>query len=181
MSDDLAFALERSFLATEFLTWLWFRCEVEGGTFDLPSGGISVALEDSLTMVSWEDDTLKATIKGGAPTTRPETANALAAGLMLRKARWVGARAGKEWLFTLDSDTLDLRSMKVIEADPDPDPEDALADKLAAGEELRLAVDELYELFLELRLAGDWNLETQRLRDWVKQKVDTARKQLQPA
>ena len=47
------------------MTWLWFRCEVEGGVFDLPSGGVSVAVEDALSLVSWEHDELKATLRGG--------------------------------------------------------------------------------------------------------------------
>jgi hypothetical protein len=174
MNDDLAFALERSFLASEFLTWMWFRCEVEGGTFDLPSGGLSVAVEDSLALVSWEDDGVKASLKGGTPTRRPEAANALASGLLLRKARFVAARAGTEWLFALDAEHLDLRSVKVVESDPDEDPEDALVDKLFAGEELRLAIDELYADFLALRLDSEWELETTRLRDWVRQKVEHA-------
>lgn len=175
MSEDLAFALERSFLASEFLTWLWFRCEVEGGTFDLPSGGVSIAVEDALTLASWEDDAVKASLRGGTPTRRPEAANALAAGLLLRKARFIAARAGREWLFSLDADTLDLRSVKVVESDPDEDPEDALADKLAASEELRIAVDELYADFLGVRLDDQWELETKRLRDWVRTKVDHAK------
>ncbi|MGE0711805.1 MAG: hypothetical protein AB7N76_30820 [Planctomycetota bacterium] len=175
MSEDLAFALERSFLASEFLTWIWFRCEVEGGTFDLPSGGLSLAVEDSLTLVGWEDDAVKAALKGGTPTRRPEAANALASGLLLKKSRFVAARAGREWLFTLDAADLDLKGVKVVEADPEEDPEDALADKLAAGEELRLAIDELYEHFLGVRLDEEWTLEATRLRDWVRDKAVQAK------
>lgn len=178
MSDlnDLAFALERSFLASEFLTWLWFRCEVEGGVFDLPSGGVSVAVEDGLSLASWEDDGLKASLRGGNPTTRPEAANALASGLMLRKARLILARAGKEWLFSLDGTTLDLLGVKcVFEEDDDEDEAaDALADKLAAGEELRLAIDELYAQFLGVRLGESWTLEQRRLKDWVRTKLSRA-------
>lgn len=178
--EDLAFALERSFLASEFITWIWFRCEVEGGTFDLPSGGLSVAIEDALQLASWDDEGVKSSLRGGAPTRRPEAAHALAAGLLLSKARFVAARAGREWLFALDGQTLDLTSVKVIDAEEDgEEPEDALADKLAAGEELRLAIDELYDAFLALRLDADWEaIEVERLRGWVREKVARAQKNL---
>lgn len=181
--DDLAFALERSFLASEFITWIWFRCEVEGGTFDLPSGGLSVAVEDALQLVSWDDDGVKSSLRGGAPTKRPEAAHALAAGLLLAKARFVAARAGREWLFALDGQTLDLTSVKVIDPEAENDePEDALADKLAAGEELRIAIDELYDHFLSLRLDADWEaIEVERLRGWVRQKLERAQGNLQLA
>ncbi len=176
--EDLTFALERSFLASEFLTWLWFRCEVEGGVFDLPTGGISLAVEDALTLAGWDDEGLRATLRGGSPTRRPEAANALAGGLLLRKAKLVAARDTREWLFTLDGQSLDLSGIKVIENEEDEDePEDPLADKLAAGEELRAAIDELFCLFLALRLADDWSrIEVPRLRDWVRAKMEQAAK-----
>lgn len=178
--DDLAFAIERSFLASEFLTWLWFRCETEGGTFDLPSGGLSIAVEDALQLASWDEDGVKASLRGGAPTKRPEAAHALAAGLLLSKARFVGARGGREWLFALDGQTLDLTSVKVVDPEDDDEPEDSLSDKLAAGEELRLAIDELYDVFLGLRLADDWNaIEVERIRGWVSAKLKQAQSALQ--
>jgi len=180
--DDLAFAIERSFLASEFLTWLWFRCETEGGTFDLPSGGLSVAVEDALQLASWDEDGVKASLRGGAPTKRPEAAHALAAGLLLSKARFVGARGGREWLFALDGQTLDLTSVKVVDPEDDEEPEDSLSDKLAAGEELRIAIDELYDVFLGLRLDEDWNaIEVERIRSWVSTKLKRAQEALQLA
>ena len=175
MSEDLAFALERSFLAHEFLTWLWFRCEVEGGNFSLDAGEVGVAVEDSLTLSSWTEDGLKASLRGGSPTGRPEAANALAAGLLLKRARFIAARGTREWQFALDGDTLDLMSVKVVDPDADEEPEDALVEKLAAGEELRDIVDGLYREFLRLRLSKQWKrLEVPRLRDWVKAKLDHA-------
>jgi len=179
-SDDLTLALERSFLASEFLTWLWFRCEVEGGVFDLPSGGVSLAVEDALSLASWDDDALKASLRGGAPTRRPEAANALASGLLLKKARFILARDTREWLFSLDGDTLDLSSVKVVDPDAEEDEdEDPLATKLAAGEELRGAIDALYGEFLAQRLDGAWDrVEVPRLREWVRFKLEHASKQV---
>lgn len=173
--EDLAFALERSFLATEFLTWIWFRCEVEGGNFELPSGELSLAIDDALSLSSYEDDGLKATLRGGGPTRRPEAANALASGLLLSRARLIAARQSREWMFSLDGATLDCLGIKVVEPDTDVDPDDALADKLAAAEELRVAVDELYREFLALRLSADWeSIELQRLKTWVREKLTHA-------
>ena len=171
-NEDLAFALERSFLATEFLTWLWFRCEVEGGVFDFPSGGVSIAIEDGLSLTSWEDDGFKASLRGGSPTVRPEAANALASGLLLRRAKLIAARDTCEWLFTLDGETLDLLSVKVVDGNADEDPEDPLAEKLHAAEQLRDIVDALYTEFLALRLSASWETtELARLRGWVRDKL----------
>ncbi len=177
MAEDLAFAAERSFLATELLTWLWFRCEVEGGEFDLDGGQVALVVEDGLSLASWDDDGPRASLRGGTPTLRPEAANALGGGLVLRRARFVAARGDREWHFALDGDTLDLLGVKVPEPPEgeEDDAVDALAEKLAAGEELRGIVDALYAQFLELRLSKDWDaIEVPRLADWVKAKLDRA-------
>ena len=174
-NEDMAFAVERSFLAHEFLTWLWFRCEVEGGNFELPMGEVGVAVDDGLSLISWQDDGLKASLRGGSPTGRPEAANALAAGLMLKRARFIMAKGSREWQFGLDADTLDLLGVKVIDPDADDEPEDALVEKLLAGEELRDVVDALFKQFLALRLDDEWDkVEVPRLRDWVRNKVEFA-------
>lgn len=178
MADDMAFAAERSFLAQEFLTWLWFRCEVEGGEFELEAGPVGIVVEDALTLASWDQDGTKVTVRGGTPTVRAETAGALAGGLVLRRAKFVAARGDREWRFGLDGETLDLLGVKVPEKDEDApadDDVDELAEKLAASEELRGMVDALYEQFLGLRLGKDWDkLETPRLQGWVRTKLEKA-------
>ncbi|RMG18303.1 MAG: hypothetical protein D6731_02340 [Planctomycetota bacterium] len=176
-NDELAFALERSFLAYEFLTWLWFRCEVEGGNFDLDGvGSVGVAVDDGLSLARLQDDELKASLRGGNPTGRPEAANALAAGLLLKKARLVVAKGSREWSFGLDAETLDLSGVKVVDPQAEEEePEDALADKLSSAEELREIVDGLFREFLALRLDDEWEaLEVGRLRDWVRTKLERA-------
>lgn len=176
MSEDLAFALERSFLAQEFLTWIWFRCEVDGGEFDLPEGSMAVVVEDALSLVSWDEDDTRVGLRGGNPTLRPEAANSLAAGLMLRKARLFAARGDREWQFSLDGETLDLSGVKVPETPEGEEVEDPLADKLAACEELRGMIDALFRLFLGVRLCPDWErIEVPRLQAWVGQKLERAR------
>ena len=177
MAEDLAFAAERSFLAQEFMTWLWFRCEVEGGEFELETGPVALVVEDALSFSSWDPDGTKCSVRGGTPTVRPEAAGALGAGLTLKRARMLAARGEREWHFTLDGETLDLMGVKVPEREEGEidDAVDALADKLALGEELRGMVDGLYRTFLAIRLGDEWNtIELQRLNDWVKQKLDRA-------
>ena len=174
-ATDVAFAVERSFLAQEFLTWLWFRSEVEGGEFDLDGRHVAVVIEDSLSLCGWDDEGPRTSLRGGNPTLRPEPAGALASGLMLHKARLIVAEGNREWQFTLDTESLDLLSVKVPALDEDDDVEDPLAEKLGAGEWLRETVDGLFELFLELRLGADWQtIEVPRLEHWVRVKVERA-------
>lgn len=136
--------IERPFLPAEFLTWLWYRCEDHGGTFELEGGDFALAIDDALQLASWEEEGCRAAFKGGpaGPTTRPEAARALAEGLLLAKARFVAARGVREWSFSLDY-RLDLIGVKV--ADPEDEGEsDPLAEKLFAAQELRVAIEKIY-------------------------------------
>ena len=119
------------YLGRELLTWLWFLCEVEGGTFDLPIGTIELTVEDDLVLVGHDDEDSATRVKGGLPPLRPEAASALAAGMTARQARLLLARGEREWSFKLDAETLDLRAVK-LPASETEDPLEALAERLAA-------------------------------------------------
>lgn len=203
---------ERGFLGRDFLTWLWFRCEVEGGEFELPSahGGSSqlqstaVVVEDALALVSVEEDGSVMTLRKGTPTARPEAANALAAGMTLKKARLIVARGPREWQVTVDGDTLDLSGLKTPqpdapegtdEADEPTSPDqveagetkkkkaarsedaalDELAEKLDSADEARDAIEGLFKAFLDVRLTKDWEkVELPRMQTWVGSKLEKA-------
>lgn len=163
-----------SWLGREFLTWIWFRVEVEGGSFDLASGSLDLIIEDNLVMVGHDDEASVSSIKGGCPTLRPEAASALAGGMMIRRAKMHAARDERTWTFNFDAETLDLKSIKVPASEAE-DPLEQLSERLGAAEELRDAVEELFSQFLELRLQEDWDsIEAPRMRDWVRAKLDRA-------
>ncbi|MEZ0230069.1 MAG: hypothetical protein ACAI25_15710 [Planctomycetota bacterium] len=131
--------LEQSFLGRDFLTWLWFRCEAEGGEFDLGGrdggGQTAVMIEDALALVSVDEEGSVMTLRKGSPTARPEAANALAAGMTLKKARVFVARGPREWQFTLDGETLDLGGLKTPEIDDKEEtPDGELGENLTAEE-----------------------------------------------
>lgn len=201
--DDNALAMERSFLGREFLTWLWFRCEAEGGEYDLQPEPVAVMVEDGLALTSFDGEGAVVTLRNGTPTVRPEAASALGAGLVLKRAKLFLARGPREWQLTLDGETLDVGSVKVPQLDEDVvesedatteeaavegegkkkkskpkdglTEEDELVAKLLAAEEARDVIEALYQRFLEMRLGKDWEkIELPRMRDWVKKKLEMA-------
>ncbi|MDF1663885.1 MAG: hypothetical protein P1V97_19095 [Planctomycetota bacterium] len=163
------------YLGREFVTWLWFLCEVEGGEFQLSSGPIELLVEDNLVFVGHDDDDSATQVKGGCPTLRPEAACALAAGMTVRRAKVNAAREDRAWTFTLDAESLDLRSLKVPAAEAE-DPLEQLTERLESAEELREAIEELYTQFIGLRCSEQWDaMETERIRDWVRVKLERAK------
>jgi hypothetical protein len=57
------------FLGEEFLTWIWFRWETDGGEFTLPGGRVvGIALDDFLCFAAPHDDETEQTLRRGLPT-----------------------------------------------------------------------------------------------------------------
>lgn len=172
--STLTLATDHDYLGREFLTWIWFLCEVEGGTFELPSGVVDMVVEDNLVLVGHDDEDSATQVKGGKPSQRPEAASALASGMTARRARLIAARGEREWSFTLDAETLDLRSVKVPNAEAE-EPLEALTERLESAEELRKITEELYGKFLSLRLSDGWDgKEAERMRSWIRIKLEQA-------
>ena len=66
------------FLGEEFLTWLWFRIETQGGDFDLPGNrAVGLSFDDFLAFAPRDDDETEHTLKKGTPSRSAEASTAL--------------------------------------------------------------------------------------------------------
>jgi hypothetical protein len=148
---------EQAFLGEEFLTWLWFRIETEGGEFELGGESIAVVLDDFLAFAPLEADATEQSLRKGLPTRTPEARAALRSGRRLRRAKLLVARGSDEWTLVLDGPTLGLRSIKVP---ADGEEETTAADRRSARVQGFLDVHDivfgLYERFLEERLTPEY-------------------------
>jgi len=146
------------FLGEEFLTWLWFRWETEGGEFHLPGGRVvGVALDDFLTFAAPSDDETEQTLRHGLPTRTEEARTALRQGRRLRRARMILAEGPRQWSVTVDGATMRLSGAKLPEDAEECESEaDRTADRAANWLALHELVHSLYTMFLKARLAPDY-------------------------
>ncbi len=147
-----------SFLGEEFLTWLWFRLDTEGGDFDLGQGrAIAMTFEDFIAFSPTEGNETEQTLRRGLPTRSPEAAAALHTGRRLRQARLLLAFGELQWQFTLDGSTMALRSIKLPDDDPEADgPEERSRERAANFLLLHDFVGDVYKQFLLLRLTPEY-------------------------
>jgi hypothetical protein len=146
------------FLGEEFLTWLWFRWETDGGEFTLAGGRVvGIALDDFLAFGAPSDDDTEQTLRRGLPTRTAEARTALRQGRRLRKARLLVAEGPRQWSAVLDAPTLTLNSVKLPEdaeeCESDPD---RTADRAANWLALHEILHALYASFLRDRLRPDY-------------------------
>ncbi len=151
-------AASHGFLGEEFLTWLWFRWETDGGEFTLSGGRVvGVALDDFLTFAAPTDDETEQTLRRGLPTRTAEARVALRQGRRLRKARMLVAKGERQWSTTLDAPTMTLSGVRLpADAEDCESDADRTADRAANWLALHELVQSLYARFLAERRAPDY-------------------------
>lgn len=164
----------KPYIGTEFLTWLWFASEsgwlVGKVEFDL-------WIDDRLGLKPYNLDGHETTFKGGEPAGSRAAQASLLSGHMVREMR-VGISAPEYEVISAVLNSRDLapsslivryREMQTTSEDLESSSvEEDLIRKLDAVEYFCDALDHIYSLFFDLRLAADWHRVTiPEFRAWV--------------
>lgn len=154
---SFGFDVSHGFLGEEFLLWLWFQNETEGGEFQLGRHTVGVAIDDLLVFAPHSDDESEQTIRHGMPTRTAEARAGLRQGHRLAKAKLIVAMGSKTWTFVLDGTRMVCGSVKLPEDSAECEgSEDRTAERADSWFELHELVAKLFERFLASRLAPGW-------------------------
>lgn len=169
-APDPANAVASEGLGLDFLTWLWFFWENEGGTIPAGAGGGSpygVMFEGPLTFIVEGDGAHEAVLRKGMPLLSAEAKTALTSGKKLRRAKLVLARGDDMWAAALDGADFSFRSLRVPKGEP-LDPAALFQERMLHLETFCDVFYGLYERFLDLRRdGGAWDRTLDAMRAWV--------------
>ncbi len=157
---------DHAFLGREFLAWLAYFADDQGGVFD----GFSLQLGGRCVLRAVSGLITDVTLKGSSPGTSPELRYALAGGLLPRQLDLrlqIAARKKKEephafFFFSLGAELLDLTRVKLPallaadEADAESEDDFSLAERLTLLHQLDECVRAAYAHFIALRAAPKW-------------------------
>ena len=157
--DLLDLIEQRRFLGGEFLTWLWFSCDTDGGDFELPEmGNVGVSFDDQLVLESFLAESEQSRLSGASPIHSPEAKTALKAGKRISKAKLRILKDDREWVFVVSAPDFTFSSVKVPAVLKEED--ERLLERVSLVDELSEIWIGLYRKFLGLRLSDQWkNLE----------------------
>jgi len=159
-----------AFLGEEFLTWLWYRIETDGGDFELDGGhAIGVSFDDYLALAPRDDDETVQTLRSGTPTRSLEAAAGLRNGRRLSSAKLIVALGELQWQLVLHGESMGLRAIKLPEDDPEAESAEERSRERAANFALiHDLVNGLYREFLRVRLRADYLSEDgERQANWM--------------
>lgn len=167
---------EKRFLGQEFLTWLWWKSEERGGTVDLPGeGDITVVFEKHMLLESGEGESSEKIVCTGLQAELQEARTGLQMGKKLEQARILIGHGNYEYSLTLSGALLEFKNVKLpkteaTENDTSDNPEEVegmILERVFLLEEIIRLVNELFKMFLVIRVSSDWPEELQKIRSWV--------------
>lgn len=149
-------------LGPDFMTWFLVRILED----DLPTlssePALKVDIQGPLLFTGDGGEANKVTLAGDEAASAPEVLSALRQGKRLARAKFIFDAMEEQYVFVLDAETFDLRSVKL----PVPNIADAdqhFSNRLEALAKLAFFVEEYFEGFLHLRLNPDsWTEEAER-------------------
>ncbi len=170
---------EKRFLGQEFLTWLWFKSEERGGSVEIPgTGDIQVVFEKHMLLEYGEGEAFEKVVCQGLQAEMNEARTGLQVGKKLEQARIHLVVDDYEWYLTLKASLFEFRSVKLpktmSQSEESDDPEalsGMLLDRIGLLENAVQYVEELFKLFLEIRLGSEWPREQEALTRWIKENL----------
>lgn len=160
-------ALVADFLGDEFLLWLWWRCETEGGHFVLPFKAEIGIVVHELVAFEAETEATSLVLRHGLTTKAAEARAALREGRVPTKLRLLIAEGSREWIATVDG-SLSLGSVRLPEdAEDCESSDDCTADRAANWLRLHGIVEHLFDAFMAARL-HDWETVAPEITEWMR-------------
>jgi len=164
---------QSEFLGRDFLVWLWFKSETNGGEFDLGElGRIELRFGRKIKLQAEGDRATETiTCAGHAPHMK-EARFALTVDKKVTEAE-ITLTIGKDlWSFVLDAKWMNFKSLKTpkVVQDKNDDPDGLFYEKIFLVEKAISVVDALYFSYVKLRLSPQWgNEERPQLIRWIRE------------
>ena len=157
-------------LPSEFLTWLWWVTEENGGSMDLGGevGPVDIWVDDRIAFSAMSDDRNLAVITSENASSTREARAALAAGRVVKELRLQLKRQDHEFSFVLRGAHLDVVGAKLPGTVKNGEMAAILHDRIYLYEELHFVVAALLQSFAEKRTSEEWySVEAPAMLAWV--------------
>lgn len=174
---------EKRFLGQEFLTWLWWKSEERGGSIELAGDGdITVVFEKHMVLESGEGESSEKIVCTGLQAELQEARTGLKMGKKLEQARILIGHGNYEYSLTLSGALMEFKNVRLpktedSEGDKGDNPEEVegmILERVYLLEEIIRLVNELFKMFLVIRVSSAWSEELFKMKDWVEKSADVA-------
>lgn len=173
--DLVDLIVEKRFLGQEFLTWLWWKSEERGGSVDVPGRGDAlIVFEKHMLLEFGEGESSEKLICQGLQSELKEARTGLRMAKKLEQARIMLTMGTLEWNFTLVGSMMEFRNVKLPKTakvdgvqDNSEEVEGLLLERIYLFEQLVEVVNELFRVFLDVRVSSGWKTQLVSIHQWI--------------
>lgn len=160
----------------EFLTWLWFVGEAQGGRINLDGiGEAALLIEGPLTFVHEGHGAHETILRRGEPVNSAEAKTCLLSGKKLKQARLTLAVGDDNWVCTVDADEFIFRGLSLPEREPDLDALSRFQGRILLLDRFRDLFYGLYDHFIDRRRdVPRWGETKRQIHEWVRTRTARA-------
>ncbi|MCF8105874.1 MAG: hypothetical protein K9K64_10350 [Desulfohalobiaceae bacterium] len=160
------------FIGRDFLTWLWFYTDQKNGLFQSKTGqDFALFLEQRISVLGGEGESLDTAVSSGPLSELREAKLGLQTGKKVNQARIRMEQDENSWLVQVKGEDFCLTGLKTPKVDlkleEGEDPDARFLEKMYLIEKSLEILDEIFALFLELRLSSDWSRIQKEMREWI--------------
>ena len=152
----------------DFLTWLWYFSEEEGGEVDVKGyEKFSMMIDGPLSFISDGEGSFETVVRKGNPLKSAEARAALNVGKKLKKAKLVFCRADEIWTACFDADNFTFSALSLPEGE-EMDYGSRFAERINNLHIFKTVFHSYYRYFLAQTKETDWTQKLDKIRDWIK-------------
>lgn len=156
----------KDFLGNEFLLWLWHEADAKSGVISMGDSNATIMFDKSLDLDCAYGESGKDSLRGTGPSRMPEAMDALRSGKVPRKAGLILDAHGAQYSLTLAAEQLAIAGLQMPEVEDADSPRTLFEERITQLRDFVKSMDELYEAFLNTRLAG-WEPVRSAVRKWL--------------
>ncbi len=157
----------------DFLTWLWYISEVDGGALDLGEwGSFQLGIEGPLVFGFSSGEAQGAeesVVKKGCPQLSAEAKAALAVGKKLKRAKILLVRDQEIWTFTFDADKFTFSGVNLPEGEEN-EPHSLFEERAMFLHIMKLAVEGYFKKFVDTVTGADRAEFERDVRKWASER-----------
>jgi len=152
----------------DFLTWLWFFSEEEGGEIEVKTHGrFSAMIDGPLSFIADGQGSLETVVRKGNPLKSAEARAALSVGKKLKKAKLVFCKDDELWTAGFDADNFSFSAVSLPDGE-EMDYESRFADRVNYLHMFKDVFRTYFCYFLNETKSEKWSEKLEKINNWIK-------------